>query len=484
MLSEGALSRDRIALQCLAGYCRRMPGMNRTLQTGNPYIISAFKSMLFHQLLVVLVIGALLAVVWNILRSVQYKRAVAVGGRTLPSAAKSTATNKSSPEPVARRMLRVTFGLLWIFDGVLQAQGSMPLGLPSGVLKPGASSSPAWVQHVVHIGIAIWTNHPVEAASSVVWIQVGIGLLLLVAPRGRWSRTGGIVSITWGLVVWIFGEAFGGIFGSGLSWAFGAPGAAFFYIAAGVLIALPERSWQQKSMGRGILAAMGGLFVAMSILQAWPGRGFWQGQVHGSSTVGTMPEMIREMAHVPQPGFLASWVSSFANFDASHGWGLNLVLVMGLAVIGTGLLSGKSRVTKAMVLASTALCLADWILVQDLGFMGGIGTDPNSMIPMAMMLIAGYVAMVHLPVQSRVETTPPVNLPRTRWERLDPTYAFRASAAIAAIAIVLLGAVPMLAASTDAGAELRSKGHGTEITTSPKSAPITPTTDRRRQQAT
>ena len=35
------------------------------------------------------------------------------------------------------------------------------------------------------------------------------------------------------------------------------------------------------------------------------------------------------------------------------------------------------------------LCLADWVLIEDLGFFGGLGTDPNSMIPMALLVVAG-----------------------------------------------------------------------------------------------
>ncbi len=39
----------------------------------------------------------------------------------------------------------------------------------------------------------------------------------------------GLVSVGWGLIVWAFGEAFGGIFAPGLSFLFGAPGAVIFY---------------------------------------------------------------------------------------------------------------------------------------------------------------------------------------------------------------------------------------------------------------
>ena len=38
-------------------------------------------------------------------------------------------------------------------------------------------------------------------------------------------------------------------------------------------------------------------------------------------------------------------------------------------------------------------CLADWVLVQDLGFLGGLGTDPNSMIPLILLFSAGYLAL-------------------------------------------------------------------------------------------
>jgi hypothetical protein len=53
-----------------------------------------------------------------------------------------------------------------------------------------------------------------------VWIQVGIGVWLLAASRGALSRLAGLLSVGWGLVVWAFGESFGGIFAPGLTWLF------------------------------------------------------------------------------------------------------------------------------------------------------------------------------------------------------------------------------------------------------------------------
>ena len=82
-----------------------MPGMNTGFSTNNPAIVSAFQAALLHQGLVVLLIIALVAVAWNILRSVQYRRAAAGSASAFP-------VSLSRPEPTARRLLRVSFGLI------------------------------------------------------------------------------------------------------------------------------------------------------------------------------------------------------------------------------------------------------------------------------------------------------------------------------------------------------------------------------------
>jgi hypothetical protein len=33
------------------------------------------------------------------------------------------------------------------------------------------------------------------------------------------------------------------------------------------------------------------------------------------------------------------------------------------------------------------------VLIQDLGFLGGLGTDPNSMIPFVLLAAGGYLAL-------------------------------------------------------------------------------------------
>ena len=226
-----------------------MPGMNSGVNVNDPTVIAAFRAALLHQGLIALLIFGVLGLAWITVRA-WLPAAARPGdpgdpaGRGAPSApAPAGQGSPSAPapaEPAWRWLLRGGFGMLWIFDGILQAQPKLAIGLPSQVIQPTAASSPHWVQHVVNWAGTTWSYHPMQAGAAAVWIQVGIGVWLLAAPRGGWSRLAGLASVGWGLVVWVFGESFGGIFAPGLTWLFGAPGAVLIYCVAGALIALPD----------------------------------------------------------------------------------------------------------------------------------------------------------------------------------------------------------------------------------------------------
>jgi cytochrome oxidase Cu insertion factor (SCO1/SenC/PrrC family) len=250
--------------------------------------------------------------------------------------------------------------------------------------------------------------------------------------------------------VWVFGEAFGGIFVPGATWLFGLPGAALFYCVAGVLIALPERAFATPRLGRIVLGVGGVFLIGMALLQAWPGRGFWQG-----GHAGTLTGMVQSMAQTSQPHFLSSWLASFGSFDAAHGWSVNLVSVVALAAVGTLLVTGRRRFALVGLLALVVLCLADWVLIEDLGFLGGEGTDPNSMLPMALVFTAGYVAMVRIPIATEVTDTTDASTSGTTswWERASLSYVARTIAAVAALAIVLVGTGPMAVAAVNKNAD-------------------------------
>jgi cytochrome oxidase Cu insertion factor (SCO1/SenC/PrrC family) len=445
--------------------------MNSGLNPANPILVAAFRSALFHQWAIVGVIFLLLLLCWGATRGW-------VTARTRATAALAAAWH----EPKARRLLRVGFGVLWLFDGILQAQPQMAGGLPSQVMAPAAASSPAWVQHLVNWGGSAWTYHPIQAGASAVWIQVGIGMWLIFGVRGWPSRLAGLASAGWGLIVWVFGEAFGGIFGTGLTVLFGAPGAVLIYVVAGVLVALPERAWQTPRTGRLLLGGMGVFFAGMALLQAWPGRGFWQGTVNGQP--GTLTGMVQSMAGTQQPHALAVLVSGFGNFTAAHGFAVNLFAVIAVAALGAAFcasaLRGDRRLARITVIAGTVFCLADWVLVEDLGFLGGLGTDPNSMIPLIMLFTAGYLALTPATqpapatapaaVAEAEEAADPVTVagpppePATRVPSRTPprvaaardwiaTLSSRSVAAFGAVGVILVGAAPMALASANRNAD-------------------------------
>jgi len=402
--------------------------MNSGLDSADPTLEAAFRSALLHQGLIAAALFLLLWLLWGSSRN-WLRPGAAVHA---PRAA----------EPAGRRVLRIGFGLLWVFDGILQAQPQMPGGLPSHVIEPTAQSSPRWVQDLVNVGGTIWSNHPITAAAASVWIQVGIGLWLLVAVRGWWSRGAGLASVAWGLMVWIWGESFGGIFAPGLSWLTGAPGAVLLYCVAGALIALPARAWLTARTGRLLLAGTGLFFIGMAVLQAWPGRGYWQDRS------GSLSAMVTSMAQTSQPRALSSLVSAFGSFDTAHGFAVNLFVVIALAAIGAVLLTGRPRLVRAAVLAAGVVCLADWVLVQDFGFFGGLGTDPNSMIPTILLLAAGYLALTRLPAADQTDAVDQPEAADQKGVRaVLAATTVQTVTAFAALGVIVIGAAPMAAAS-------------------------------------
>jgi hypothetical protein len=422
-----------------------VPGMTGRLGPASPTLQAAFRTALVNQGELALLIFVLLAITWVACREL------------LPLAtrvelhSRQRSARQAGAEAAGRRVLRIGFGALWVLDAILQAQPQMPGGLPSQVIAPATAGSPTWLQHIVSWGASGWAFHPVSDAAAAVWIQLGIGAWLLASARGRWSRLAGLASAGWALVVWIFGEALGGLLAPGLSVLFGAPGAALVYAAAGLLIALPDRRWRSARLGLLILRLTGIVLIALALLQAWPGRGFWQGRAP-SGRLGPLAAMSKAMAAVSQPAALARMVSAFGSLVATHGFAVNLIVVVLLAACGTGLVIGRRPIILPAVVLAIAFFVADWALVEDFGFFGGLGTDPNSMIPLTLLVAGAYLAMTRVPssdeaaVGSQVRAAASAR-PVTRLRTAIGTASASVVVALWACAVMLLGAAPMAAAA-------------------------------------
>ena len=201
------------------------------------------------------------------------------------------------------------------------------------------------------------------------------------------------------------------------------------------------------------------------------------------------------MAGTSQPHVLSAAVSWFGRLTAAHGFAVNLFAVIIVAALGAGFLagaflSGRPWLARITVLAGAVFCLADWVLVEDFGFFGGLGTDPNSMIPLILLFTAGYLALVpaaqpepavqpSVQVADAVEATaapsdaaapsptppapapapapvpswlPPGLHPAALRDRVAALSALTV-AAVGAVGVILVGAAPMAFASVNRNAD-------------------------------
>ncbi len=270
-----------------------MPGMNSGLNADDPTVVAAFRAALLHQGLIIAAIFAVLSIAWVAFRRPGPARAAASG-------------------PAGRRVLRIGFGLLWLLDGALQAQPGMAAGMPSQVIEPTASSSPPWVQHLVNLA---GTTCPTTRSRL-----GGHGLdpgryrpMAAGRATGCCPRLAGLASVGWGLVVWVFGRSFGGIFdradlalrragrGPGVLRGRGAAhdaGAELAHAAAG-----PGSAGRVRCVpGRDGRA------------QAWPGRG--SGRAAGTAR---SPAWCRRSPAHRGPGSSPAWCPRSARSPISAG---------------------------------------------------------------------------------------------------------------------------------------------------------------------
>ncbi|MHB1252524.1 MAG: hypothetical protein ACYC0I_10395, partial [Acidimicrobiales bacterium] len=278
----------------------------------------------------------------------------------------------------SRTYLRWSFGALWLIDGILQFQPSMPLGLANNVVAPAAVGTPSWLHALMLHGVSVWNSHPITLAVGVAWFQVGIGLVILVA-RGRTSRIAGLVSASWAGLIWLVGNGAGGVFITGASVLFGWPGASLFYVVAGAALAL-DRQRFLESFSRWTLRGLSVLLVIAAFVQALPSTQFW----HGGPT-NALSTMTRYMTNIAQPHWLAAIVRRGGDVAATMGGGFNIVIILWLLVSATGLWVARQRGWRWPVWTLVVGAVVFWVVAEDTALFGGVATDVNSLIPLALL---------------------------------------------------------------------------------------------------
>jgi cytochrome oxidase Cu insertion factor (SCO1/SenC/PrrC family) len=331
-------------------------------------------------------------------------------------------------EPRARRFLRLAFGLLWVVDGLLQAQSKMPGSFVAEVLQPGISTGPSWFGDVVTPMARAWTRHPVAADVATVWVQLGLGLLILIGGRGALAKLALWGSIAWSLAVWFLGEAFGGLLAAGASWLTGAPGAALIYAATAALLLLPREWWMEGRAQRLCRQLVSVWFLAGAGLQALPGERQWQ--------ASGLSEPFVSRAGISQPAAAVQPILRLGALAARHPVAVNATIIALLLAAAAGLwLSGRT----AVIVAGLVLCAATWWLAQDFGVLGGTATDPNSGLPLGLLLAAALPGLSPA-VAEAVGAGPP--------ESATNRLRTGLRAALVTLAVGLTFVVPVVLAST------------------------------------
>jgi cytochrome oxidase Cu insertion factor (SCO1/SenC/PrrC family) len=308
--------------------------------------------------------------------------------------AASSLAAKLLPAIPARVFLRRAIGIIWIIDGLLQAQPAMPGGFAKEIVAPAAIGEPHWLANLLNWEVYFWQAHPLDLAVATVFIQVGLGVAILAGGDTALGRLGLWASIAWGLFVWVGGEGMGGILISGATELMGAPGAVLVYVAAAGLLLAPIRIWETGRVYRWIRTGVGGLLLFGALIQAIPWEGFWTGS--GVSA------MFYSMASVPQPGFFSGPVLAVAHFAQSDPVLLNSLFIAVMAVLGAGLLSG--RAPRPWTTATLVWLAVSWWIGQDFGALGSrTATDPNLSPLVAVMLVCAWIGTRSEPAPARAE---------------------------------------------------------------------------------
>ncbi len=319
-------------------------------------------------------------------------------------------------EPRARTYLRWGFGAIWLIDGILQFQYTMPLGLANNVVRPMAAGTPSWLHSLMIHGVNLWNDHPISLAAGVAWFQVGLGLAILVS-KGKTGRWAAGLSVVWAAGIWLIGNGAGGIFVRGATILFGWPGATLIYVVSGCWLVVDPKRFH-RSFSTFTLRFFSLLLVVAIIFQSLPAAGFWHG---GNSNALTL--MTRSMTSVAQPHALAWFVRQGGTLSGRLGGGFNVIIILWLLVTGVALWRSVKARTNWPVYSLAIGCMILWVVAEDAALFGGISTDFNSLLPMAVL---GLCAL------PRLETASPRTL------RLRPEMTNGVGAVIATFATAML----------------------------------------------
>ena len=162
-----------------------------------------------------------------------------------------------------------------------------------------------------------------------------------------------------------------------------------------------------------------------------PAEGFWT----ASGAAGPFVDG----AAMSQPSWLVAPIQSLAVFARDHPGVLNVVVIAVLVAVAAWL---ELDLGTAPVVAAIAVCLLTWWWAQDFGVLGGTATDPNTALPLS-LLLAAALPYWQLPVPAGVRERS--RLRRAAWVG-GVAFALVVAVGVPAVLAIRLGAPPDSAA--------------------------------------
>jgi hypothetical protein len=298
------------------------------------------------------------------------------------SQASRLATGATSPETIAgiKRTMLWGIALLWLLDAALQAQPRMfTIDFISNIMKPSIAISPSFIGALSNWTLTFVTPHIwlFNWLFTITQFVIAFALLGGLIKRNQpLIRAGLLLSIAWGMVVWVAGEGTSGVFTGNGTLFTGAPGSVFLYMAVAVFYLLGDNWWQLGNrfcLPRDFLALVflyGGLAQVVT-------PGFW-----GSQGISILIVGQASMA----PSWMINTMMPLVTLTHQYPVISNVVLSASFLALA-GLLYGRNPKTVGLLLIIPVLGVV-WYWGQAFGgIFSGMGTDPNTVPPLLLLAI-------------------------------------------------------------------------------------------------
>ncbi|MFG1460447.1 MAG: hypothetical protein AAE987_03600 [Thermoplasmataceae archaeon] len=271
-----------------------------------------------------------------------------------------------------QKFIRLSFGVLWIVDAILQVQPEMNNLFAQYTLYPilQMGTVPAFF---AKFAIKFWDTNPPMIDLAAAMVQLYVGALTLAVKNGRLFVAVQAIAIIWSVGIWFFGEGLGGVLSVGSTFLTGLPGSVLFYaIASILLIILLYRS--ENSAHKIIKFSMIIVFIISFIEQVLPLNNFWH----------NIPLQI-----YPSPDNFLNFAVVVQTFIYNRSFLFNLIFSVILILITlTWVFSDRIGPIFTFFFA-----MFSWVVYQGLGIFGPFSTDSNSGLIVAILCVSDILML-------------------------------------------------------------------------------------------